>query len=82
MLIFLCAGILLTANQAAAQSTGIVSGRITDDSTGEPLPSASVSIADTRIGAVSRLDGYYRVTGVPVGNQTVEVSYIGYEKAE
>ena len=82
MLIFLCAGILLTANQATAQSTGIVSGRITDDSTGEPLPSASVSIAGTRIGAVSRLDGYYRVTGVPIGNQTIEVSYIGYEKAE
>ncbi|HYE57758.1 MAG TPA: TonB-dependent receptor [Rhodothermales bacterium] len=71
---------MLAARPAAAQ-TGIVAGRVTDAGTREPLPGANVSIAGTAVGAVSDIEGNYRVTGAPAGAQTLVVSYLGYVTA-
>lgn len=54
----------------------LVSGYVTDATTGEPLIGCSVLVKGTTQGALTNLDGYYELT---VAEGTVlEVSYIGY----
>lgn len=44
----------------------------------EALPFASVFITDLQIGATTNLDGQYSISGVPAGEHTMVVSYVGY----
>ena len=53
--------VLAAAMPAFAQST--VSGKIVDTK-GEGIPGANVIISGTRTGAISDLDGSYKLTGV------------------
>ena len=55
-----------------------LSGRITDAKTGEPLPFASVYVANTQSGAAANADGYYEVKLAPGDNQVV-FQYLGYQ---
>lgn len=55
-----------------------VSGIITDKLTGEVLPYASVYTYDKTIGTASNDYGYYNIT-VPVGENHIYYSYIGYQ---
>ncbi|MCH7783157.1 carboxypeptidase-like regulatory domain-containing protein [candidate division KSB1 bacterium] len=57
----------------------MLTGRVTDAATGEPLVGASVYLANSTKGAASDVDGFYAILKVPPGNHTVIVSYIGYE---
>ena len=58
-----------------------VSGTVTDLSTGEPLPAASVVLkGSTRTGTVADIDGAYSLT-VPTGS-TLVFSSIGYKTEE
>jgi len=58
--------------------TGALKGRVFDKNTNEPLIGANVIFERTSLGAASDFDGNYLVRGVPVGNYSVKVSYIGY----
>ena len=62
-----------------AQNTGKVAGVITDATTGETLPGASVLLVGTTLGAATDLDGNYFIIGVPVGIYDVQVSFTGYQ---
>ena len=55
-----------------------LSGKITDEKTGEPLPGASVYLADDRIGTIANAEGRYKLDNIPDGHHVVEVSYAGY----
>ncbi|HEY0770842.1 MAG TPA: carboxypeptidase-like regulatory domain-containing protein, partial [Sphingobacteriaceae bacterium] len=55
-----------------------VSGRITDDATGEPLPAVTVSAVDTRISTASNSDGHFVLAG-PFNLLTLRFSCIGYQ---
>lgn len=55
-----------------------LSGRITDAITGQPLPGASVYLADDKIGTSAGADGKYILTNIPSGHHVVEVSNTGY----
>ncbi len=46
------------------------------------IPFASVSIKGTSIGTAADLTGHFKMTNLPVGNQTVIVSAIGYVAKE
>ncbi|MFI5236408.1 MAG: carboxypeptidase-like regulatory domain-containing protein [Ignavibacteriales bacterium] len=71
--------LLLTAYQIIfAGTTGRLAGRITDATTGEPLPFVNVIIMETTLGAASDIDGYYSIINIPPGNYTIKVSAIGY----
>jgi len=48
----------------------------------EPLYSATVTIKGTSIGAVTDLDGFFRITNVPAGEQVLVMRYVGYEAKE
>jgi hypothetical protein len=59
-----------------------VSGFVYDKANGEALIGAVVSIKDLKIGAISNKSGYFVINDVPVGKQTVLVTYVGYKNLE
>ena len=68
-----------TAGAAAQEPAGgRIQGKIVDSETGEPLVGAEVYVQGTQLGALSDLDGNYRITAVPRGVQAVRVLYLGY----
>jgi len=66
-----------TVTGAWAQTTGSVSGRITDEKN-EGVPGATVIIDGTTSGGSSNMDGTYSIQNVPAGPQTLVISYVGY----
>lgn len=69
---------LLLPSLALAQATGKLAGKITDRSTGDVLPGATVVIEGTTLGTASDANGDYVIIGVPVGNYDVRVSFVGF----
>src|SRR5688500_14047971 len=65
---------------AAAQSTGTVAGRVTDASSGAPIPDAQVRVIGSITGVMTRSDGTYRLAVAP-GRYEIRVSRIGYAAA-
>jgi len=74
VLIFLCLPILLMA-----QTTGKISGRVTDSNTGEVLPGVNVILEGTSSGAAADLNGDFFILNVPPGTYTVRAQMVGYE---
>ncbi len=65
-----------------AQGTGTITGRVIDALTNDRLPSANVYIEDPFLGTITDLSGDYILNNVPVGTQTVHVSYMGYKEQQ
>ena len=76
------AALLVLASAASAQTGGTVSGLVTDRQTGEPLPAASVVLTELARGASADPDGRYVIEGVPPGEYTLTVSFLGFREAE
>src|SRR5690606_9488853 len=78
---YVCAlSALLWAMPGFAQ-TGGIQGKVSDQNQ-QPLVGASVHIVELNRQAGTNEQGNYSFTGVPDGNYTLTVSYIGYEQAE
>jgi len=73
--------LLLLPGLAWAQQ-GTVTGTVTEAETGNPLPGATVQIVEEGTGAASDAEGQYRITGVPAGEKTLRVSFVGYQQQE
>lgn len=73
--------IILLASQAlhAQDAGGEVRGKVTSQETGQPVVRATVKLVDTKLGAISDLNGTYSIRKVPAGRYTVRVSYLGYK---
>ena len=69
-------------DQAIAQETGTITGKVVDATTGDELVGATVMIKDNKLGSVAKIDGSFRIANVPVGEYTLTVNYIGYTKVE
>jgi iron complex outermembrane receptor protein len=65
-----------------AQGTGSVAGQISDSTSKQPVANAQVSVVGTQIGALTRLDGRYFLTGVPAGPHQIRVTRIGFAAQE
>jgi len=61
-----------------AQGVGSIKGKIIDGSTDELLFGANVIIQGTVLGSSTDFDGNFIIRNIPEGEQTIEVSYIGY----
>ncbi|MBU2505798.1 MAG: TonB-dependent receptor, partial [Bacteroidetes bacterium] len=74
--------ISLATNQSFAQSSlssQTIKGRIIEQVTQQPIVGANVFILGTILGSATNADGYYKISNVPLGMQTIRVSFIGYE---
>jgi hypothetical protein len=56
----------------------IISGHVTDNATGKPLPFANVFIDNTTIGTVTDADGKYVLRGAGSGRMILAASFVGY----
>lgn len=76
--------LLLPAASARAQSRGqTVRGTVVDADLQTPLPGANVVVAGVEplLGTMTDADGRFVLEHVPLGRQTILVSFIGYEPA-
>ncbi|THH37554.1 DUF5686 and carboxypeptidase regulatory-like domain-containing protein [Neolewinella litorea] len=69
-LIFLLVGVMAQAQ--------VLTGRVTDEATGEPLPYASIYVQQTGTGATTNAEGRYELRLRP-GNNTIVFQYLGYQ---
>src|SRR5687768_4134867 len=67
----------VTATSLSAQQTSVITGRVTDSQSGQPVAGARVSLPGTLQGTVSRTDGTFRLAVTP-GRHPLLVSYLGY----
>ena len=57
---------------------GTLSGTVTDKADGRPIPGATISIPDLKIGTVTDANGKYSISRLPKGVYLVQVSFLGY----
>jgi iron complex outermembrane receptor protein len=77
---YLALAALLLPFAAAAQFT--VSGKITDERTGQPLPGATIILQNlqTAPSTVSQGTGNYQFTNIKEGSYVLKVTYVGYQQ--
>ena len=74
------AGSPISRGEHLQQSDLVVSGRVTSQDSGEPLPGVNILVKGTTTGTVTDIDGKY---SIGVGSDAVLVfSFIGYESQE
>ncbi|KPL17054.1 MAG: hypothetical protein AMJ92_12130 [candidate division Zixibacteria bacterium SM23_81] len=74
----LLALLFLALPPSAFAADGIITGEVTDNKTGNPLPGANVIIEGTSIGAATDMDGKYVILQAPEGTFDLRVTFIGY----
>ena len=81
----LCALVLLNSPAFAQQTTGNISGRITDDQ-GAAVPGVTVTARNPETGfvrtSVSDGEGIYRLTALPVGTYDINAELQGFSKVD
>ncbi len=70
---------LIPATLSFGQTTGKISGTVTDAETGEPLPGVNVVLEGTDQGAATDSDGNYFIINIDPGEYSVTASMIGYQ---
>lgn len=78
--LFALVGVLFSSSLLYAQDR-TVSGNVTSADDGSPIPGANVLILGTTSGAVTDVDGNYKLA-VPSDGATLVISFIGYESQE
>ncbi|GAA4461433.1 hypothetical protein GCM10023189_36930 [Nibrella saemangeumensis] len=66
---------------AYGQTTAVLSGYVTDATTGKPMPFAHVYVNGSTKGAITDENGYYTLAGVPLGTVEIAASFVGYQPA-
>jgi len=62
-----------------AQETGIITGTISEKTGESALSDAQIIIEGLNLGTISDRDGHFIIENVPVGNQVVVITYLGYK---
>jgi hypothetical protein len=58
--------------------TGVVSGQVVDMITQQPIAGATVAVAGTKRGAVTKKDGRFVITKVPAGIYSIKTTLVGF----
>ena len=78
--------VLATAGEAAQVSqqgtTGRIAGQVVSKDDKQPLSGVAVTIAGTRIGAMTNDQGRFIIPGAPVGNVVVQTRRLGHTPTE
>jgi len=56
-----------------------LSGKVTDKVTGETIPGVTIYIPDLKTGAVTAIDGTYKIDNLPQTKVLVQITYLGYK---
>lgn len=70
------------SSSAPPDSTGTITGRVTDANKGQPLPGANVTIDSLSLGTATGKQGQFRLSNVPAGTHIVSVSFVGYSSTQ
>ena len=62
----------------AQQPTFVITGSVRDARSNRPVTDASVTVPGTRFGALTGVDGRFRISGVPGGSQVLSARRLGY----
>ncbi|WP_317046737.1 carboxypeptidase-like regulatory domain-containing protein [Spirosoma pollinicola] len=74
--------LLLGSNRLVhGQTTAVLTGNVTDATTGKPMPFANVYINGSTRGAITDEKGYFTLAGVPLGTVEIAASFVGYQPA-
>jgi len=73
---------LLLLPSAVWAQQGTIAGTVLDAETDESLPGATVQVVGMDMGSATDAEGAFRITGVPAGEQTLRVSFVGYQTLE
>ena len=65
---------------AARAQVGVVSGKVDDASSSQPLTGATVRIQDTFLGTTTDTAGNFQINGIAAGEHVVVISMIGYAR--
>lgn len=63
-------------------TTVTLTGKVTDERTGQPLPFSNVFLNNSTIGTTTDDKGNYRLNGLTIGSLEMVVSYLGYESVK
>ncbi|MCA9735454.1 MAG: TonB-dependent receptor [Deferribacteres bacterium] len=80
MIYFMILVLFLQFNTVFSATTGKLSGTVTDQETGEPLPGANIIVVGTNLGAASNAQGLYTILNIPPGKYTILFRFIGYHE--
>jgi TonB-dependent receptor len=75
LLIFI---LILAIQPFTFAQSGSLKGVVFDKDSNDPLVGANLIILGSSLGAASDLDGNFVIRNIPVGEQTIIISYIGY----
>ncbi|KAA6434018.1 carboxypeptidase-like regulatory domain-containing protein [Dyadobacter flavalbus] len=78
--LLLCIALLLTicCKNAFSQTSFIIKGRVTDATTGDPVPFANLAVKASSSGTTTNFDGYYQLAYTPPAD-SILITYVGYE---
>ena len=74
----LFSAVSVSAQEAAEAARVVVSGVVTDASTGRPVPQATIAVAGTHVSVVSNDDGFFTLKAAAMPHGIV-VSCVGYQ---
>jgi hypothetical protein len=61
-----------------AQTTGSITGKVTDRITKEALPGVNIIVVGTNFGSSTNLNGEFEINGISPGSYQIRASFIGY----
>ncbi len=76
--IILLSVFLIGTGTSLGQTTGKISGTVTDAETGEPLIGVNILVKDTEFGGATDVDGEFFILNIHPGVYNIEARYIGY----
>jgi hypothetical protein len=73
--------LICTSFLGMAQSTQTIKGKIEDEASKAPLPGVTILLIDStkNIATTTDMDGEFKLPNVPLGRQSLKISFIGYE---
>ncbi|MEZ4457268.1 MAG: SusC/RagA family TonB-linked outer membrane protein [Gemmatimonadales bacterium] len=74
----LAGGLLLAWGIPAAAQQGSVSGKVTDEATGQPLVGARIQATTQQVFGLTNQQGQYQLRGLSAGTHTLRVFMLGY----
>lgn len=73
---------LFSIQTQAQQATHILSGKVIELGSGEPLSYANIVIRSKKSGTTTNVDGFFTLYGIPSDTSIIQFSYVGYNLRE